>query len=105
MELVHMAFQDRFLAEEATCQVLVLIPKGVINYCGIGLVEVVWKVVAVNLNHRFTASITYHDFLHWLNLGHGTGTATLDVKLLHAIFLYLYKVYNALERSRCLEIL
>ena len=42
---------------------LVLIPKGKKDYRGIGLVEVIWKVVAAILNRRFTASITYHDFL------------------------------------------
>ena len=30
--------------------------------CGIGLVEVVWKVVAKIVNLRLTAFITYHEF-------------------------------------------
>ena len=65
--------------------------------------------VAVILNHRFTAATTYHDFLHGLRAGCGTGTATLKVKLLqkiaalreavlHKIFLDLNKAYNYLER-------
>ena len=78
--------------------------------------ELMWKAVAVILNHRFTASITYHDSLHGFRAGRGMGTATLEVKLpqqvsalreavLHAIFLDLHKSYDALDRSRCLEIL
>ena len=55
-------FQEEFregkLVEEATWQAVVLIPKGKKDYRGIGLVEVMWKVVAVILNRRFTASIT-----------------------------------------------
>ena len=52
------------------------------DYFSIGLMEVVWKVVAVILNHRFTASITYHDSLHVFLAVHGTGTATPKVKIL-----------------------
>ena len=95
---------------------MVLIPKGKKDYRGIGLVEVMWKVVAAILNRRLTASITYHDFLHGLWAGCGTGTSTLEAKLpqqlsdlreevLYVIFLDLHKAYDALERSRCLKIL
>ena len=86
------------------------------EYRGIRLMEVMWKVVATILNRRFTASITYHDFLHGFRAGRGTGTATLEAKLfqqlaalkdevLYVIFLDLHKAYDALYRSRCLEIL
>ena len=75
--------------------------------------EVGWKVVAAILNLRFTASIAYHDFLHGFQAGRGTGTATLEAKLLqqlaalteevlYVIFLDLHKAYNALDSSRCL---
>ena len=74
------------------------------------------KAVAVILNCRFTVSITYHDSLHGFRLGRGMGIAPLKVKLLqnvaalgeavlHVIFLELHKAYNALYRSRCLDIL
>ena len=63
-----------------------------------------------------TASITFHDFLHYFRAGHGTGTNTLKAKMLqqlatlreevlYVIFLDLHKSYDALERSRCREIL
>ena len=75
-----------------------------------------WKVVVAILNRRFTAFITYHDFLHGLRAGRVTGTVTLEAKLLqqlaalreevfYVIFLDLHKAYDALDRSRCLEIL
>ena len=80
VELVQTAFRDGVLAEELTWQAVVLIPKGKKDYRGIGLVEVVWKVMAAILNRRFTSSITYHDDLHGFRAGRGTGTATLEAK-------------------------
>ena len=75
-----------------------------------------WKVVAAILHYRFTTTITYHEFLHGFRAGRGTGTATLDSKLLqqlaamreevlYVILLELTKEYDALDRSRSLEIL
>ena len=92
------------------------LPKGKGYYRGIGLVEVMWKVVAEILPRRLTTAITYHDALHGFWAGRDTGTATLEAKLLqqlaamreevlYVIFLDLTKVYNALDRSRILEIL
>ena len=71
--------------------------------------------MAAILNRCFTASITYHNFLHGFRAGRGTGTATLEAKLLqklaalrdevlYVILLDLHKTYDALDRSRCLEI-
>ena len=78
--------------------------------------EVVWKVVAVITNRHFTASITFHDVLHSFRADCGTGTASLDAKLLqqladlteevlYAIFMELQTVYFALNRYICMEIL
>ena len=80
--LVQAAFGEGRLEEEATWRAVVLIHKGVGNYPFIGLLELVWKVFAVILNIRFTASITFQDALHGIRLGHGTGTSTLKSKLL-----------------------
>ena len=85
VDLVQAAFREGKLAEEATWQAVVLIPKRKKDYRGIGLVEVMWKLVAEILNRRFTASITYHDFLHGFRVGHGTGTTTLEAKLLQQL--------------------
>ena len=92
---------------------VVLILKGNKNYRGIDLVEVMWKAVAAILNHRLTASITFHNSLHGFRAGHGTGTATLEAKLfqqivalreevLYVILLDLYNAYGALDRYGCL---
>ena len=73
-------------------------------------------MVSVILNLHSTASITYHNSLRGFRAGHGTGTTTLEVKILqqvtfmreevlHSIFPDLHKEYDALYRSRCLDIL
>ena len=90
--------------------------KGEDGLPSIGLVEVMWKVLAAILNCRLTASITFHKFLHGVQAGSGTGTATLEAKLLqqlaalrkevlYVIFLDVHKAYDTLDRSRCLDIL
>ena len=77
VDMVQTAFREGRLTEESMWQAVVLIPKGRKDYRGIGLVEVIWKVVAKILNRRLTTSITFHDFLHGFRAGRGTGTANL----------------------------
>ena len=116
VNLLHLAFRDSILAEEAAWNAVVLIPKGGGYYCSIVLVEVIWKAVAVILNRRFITAITHQYSLNRLRVGRGTGTATLKVNLLqqvaalreavfHIIFLYQHKTYDALDRSRFMSIL
>ena len=73
------------------------------------MVEVTWKVVAAILHCRLTKEITYHNVLHGFRAGRGTGTATLEAKLLqqlaaireevlYVIFLDLTKAYDSLDR-------
>ena len=50
VDLVQAAFREGKLTEEETWQAVVLILKGKKDYRGIGLVVVMWKVVAVILN-------------------------------------------------------
>ena len=83
--LVRAAFGEGLLVEATTYQVVVLIPKGKRYYRGIGLVEVMWKVVELILNLRFTASINYHNFLHAFQAGCGTGITTIEAKLLQQL--------------------
>ena len=107
------ALREGLLAEETTWKVVVLITKGKGYYRGIGLVEVMWKVVAEILKRRLTASINYHNLLHGFWVGCGTDTTTLEAKLLlklaalreevlYVIFLDLHKAYGTLDRYICL---
>ena len=82
VELVQVAFWEGQMAEDSIWQAVVLIPKGGGDYRCINLVELVWKVVTVIPNHRFTNYISFHDVLHGFWAGRGTGTAPLEVKML-----------------------
>ena len=116
VDIVQTVFGEGRIEYKNIWKEVFLIPKGGKDYCGIDLVDFMWKVVAAILNRRLTASITFHDFLHRFRAGRGTGTATLDAKLLqklaalreevlYMIFMNMHKAYDDLDRSRCLDIL
>ena len=86
------------------------------NCRDIVLLEVISKTMYSLLNRRLVSVITFHDVLHSFQGGRGTGTATLDTKLLKqlkamreavlfGIFLDIHKAYNALYQDRYLGIL
>ena len=64
---------------------VVLISNGGVDYCGVGLVEVVWKIVTVILYCHFTASVSFNDVFHGFQAGSSIGTASLEAKLLRQI--------------------
>ena len=43
---------------------IVLIHRGVREYCIICLVEVLWKVVTISIDQHLVDSIEFHDVLH-----------------------------------------
>ena len=71
------------MAQESTWKAVVLLPKGEGEYYGIVLVEVVWKAVMVMINFCLTTYITFHGVLHGFLAGRGTGTTSLEAKLIH----------------------
>ena len=96
--------------------IVVLIPKGNSgDFRGIGLLEVVWKVVERIIDARLKC-VPLHDALHGFRKGRGCGTGIMEVKLaqqlgsleqcpFYGIFLDLKKAYDAMDRDRCLKIL
>ena len=67
------------------------------GYYGIDLVEVVWKAVTVIINFCLTAYITFHVVLHGFWESRGTGTTSLEAKLIHELMLLrsevLYEIF------------
>ena len=59
-----------------------MIPKEGGDDRGIGLVEVVWKVVMVILNRCLTNSISFQDINYGLWIGRSTRNASLEAKLI-----------------------
>ena len=60
---------------------MILLSKGRWYYKGIGLVEVIYKIVAIIINTHLKADISLHDAMHGLQQGGGYGTATLEANL------------------------
>ena len=58
-----------------------IITKGIGDYRGIGLVEVIWEVCVSIMNNRLQAGIALHDVLYVFGQGRGTGRATMEAKL------------------------
>ena len=95
---------------------MVLLPKGSGGYRGIGLLEIIWKLMSLIVDSRLKESIVFHDTLHGFCRTRGTGTGVMEAKLsqqlavlrqepFYAIFLDLKKAYDALDRKRTLAIL
>ena len=55
-----------------------LIPKGGGDYRGIGLLEIIWKVIESIINRRIVVKVHFHDSLHGFIAKRGTGTACID---------------------------
>jgi hypothetical protein len=116
VELVQHAFATGELPAEISWSVLVVIPKGYGGFRGIGLLEVIWKVISSIIDSRLQAEIEFDDSLHGFRVERGTSTACIEAKLhmqlvcaqrktLYQIFIDLAKAYDTLDRGRTLEIL
>ena len=76
---------------------VVMIPNGGgTDFREIGLVEVLWKETSGIINRRILSSIQFHDALHGFHAGRGTGTATLESKLLQNIIAMRETVLHAI---------
>ena len=95
---------------------VVLIPKGGGGFRGIGLLELLWKVIESIMNRRIMASVSFHDCLHGFVPRRGTGTGCIEAKLaqqlnrkvhqtLFTVFVDLKKAFDTVHRGRLLDIL
>ena len=66
---------------ELVWTVLLMIPKENLDTWGIGLLEVVWKVVEAVTDTRIKSVVQFYDFLHGFLSGRGAGAAIMDIKL------------------------
>ena len=96
----------------------VLLPKPDGDYRGIALLEVVYKLISSIINQRLASGLNtkFHNAIHGFRSGRGTGTATIEAKLLmqlaqrankplYMIFMDLKKAYDTLDRNRTMKIL
>ena len=87
---------------------IALIPKSIGEYHIIGLVEVLWKFVIINIYRCLSDSNELNDVLQGFRAWISTGMAKLGAKILqqiegmrkvvlYDIFVYIHKVYDALD--------
>jgi hypothetical protein len=79
--LVQYIFETGRLPTELTWCVLVAIPKPSGGFRGIGLLELMWKLMSSIIDSRMKENIQLHSTLHDFRPGRGTGTASIEVKL------------------------
>ena len=66
---------------ELTWNTTILIPKGKEECIGIGLVEVIWKMISTIINIRHSTYILIHDYLNGFRQGRGADTVMVEDKL------------------------
>ena len=64
VDIINLAFVTGELATECKWDTIVIIPKGNVEYHIIGLVEVLWKVIGINIDQHLEESINLYDVLH-----------------------------------------
>ena len=105
--LVQHMWESRTLPAELSWNILVLISKGNPETWGVGLLEVLWKVVETIIDTCIKMVVTFHGILHGFRASRDTGTATIELKIaqelesidqdpLFLVFMDLRKQYNTL---------
>jgi hypothetical protein len=80
--LVQYIFETGRLPTQLTWCVLVAIPKPSGGFCGIGLLELMWKLIYSTIYSRMKENIQLQSALYGFRPGRGTGTASIEVKLI-----------------------
>jgi hypothetical protein len=80
MDLLQAIWITGTVPTQMTWMIVVLLPKGGGNFCGIGLLDPIWKVAEKVMVARLSV-IKLHDCLHGGLPCRGTGTAIMEVKL------------------------
>ncbi len=78
--LIQAIWTQGKILQHLTWVIVVLLQKGGGDYRGIGLLELLWKVVERIMDRQLN-TLPLHEALHGCQNGHGTGTAILETKL------------------------
>jgi len=115
MKLVTAVWETGTIHPQLGWIIVILIPKGGGDYRGIGLLELIWKIIE-RVMDRWLNVIPPHKSLHGCREGRGTGTAVIEAKLaqqlahleqcpFYGVFLDLKKAFDEMDRERCLLML
>ena len=89
-------------------KILILTLNGNTENQGIGLLDVLWKVIESIIDTCINKALTLHEIIHEFQSGRGTGTSSVDINLtqelesvdqdpLLLVFLDLRKVHEKLD--------
>ena len=89
-------------------------PQGTCGHTGVGLLEVIWKLVEVIIGAQIKTVVTSHNFLHGFRAKRGTGTAMMEINMaqdlvsidqdpLFLVLLDLCKSYDTINHVRILH--
>ena len=81
MEILQFRYKHGSIPVELGCIILILIPKVNSYNQGIGILEVLWKVVEAIIDKCIKNVVTFHDVLHGFCSERGMGTAIIELKL------------------------
>ena len=84
VRLIQSIWDTGTVPRQMVWMVVVLLPKGGGDFRGIGLLEPFWKLIE-GVMDACLKKIKLHDCLHGFRPGRGTGTATLEVKLVQQL--------------------
>jgi hypothetical protein len=115
VELVQAVWTHGIIPRQMLWSIVVLIPKGGVDYRGIGLLEPIWKVLERIMDRRLD-TIELHDCLHGCRAHHRIGTGVIEAKMVqqlsylemkpfYGVFLDLKKAFDLMDRERCIMIL
>jgi hypothetical protein len=115
LRLIQAAWTNSIIPCQLLWIIVILIPNGGGNYHDIGLLEPIWKVIEQIIDHRLDA-FEFHNSLYGCRNKRGMETAIIEAKLaqqlsylklkpFYGVFLDLHKVFDAMDRERCIMIL
>jgi hypothetical protein len=78
--LLQAVWEHGSVPTQMTWMIIILLPKGGGDYCGISLLDPIWKVIEKVMVARLSV-IKLHDCLHSGLPRRGTGTAIMEVKM------------------------
>jgi hypothetical protein len=115
VQLIQAVWTHGIIPRQMLWSIVVLIPNGKGDYCGIGLLEPIWKVLEQIMDCRLDA-IELHNCLHGCRAHRGAGTRVIEAKLaqqlsylelkpFYWVFLDLKKAFNSMDQERCIGIL
>ena len=116
VELVQHCYRTGEFPTETTWSTVVLLPKADGGVRGIGLLDIVWKILMRIVDLRVKGAVSFHDTIHGFRAQRGCSTAIIEAKVVqelaalqqtpfYAVFIDLRKAYDTVDRSRVLDIL